>query len=149
MALTITSGPSDWSISGTNGKESANFIWGGHPDFKEGEEYYIYYIAKRDGKIIDVYGMERKGYIHIKAHEINKCVYNPEPEGSIHMDGEQLQHPFTKGSWTVQFFYCRDNSRRILTDSDRNYLDNRQIPPDWVGEEILESSNIWSWEVTD
>ena len=153
MALTITSGPEDWSISETNGKDTANFQWEGHPDFHEGKEYYIYYVAKLNGQWVDHEGNNIAEHLSSDAGiktlcTVNHCVYIPEAEGSIHMDGEQLGHLFTEGNWTVQMFFCRNNEYRILTDSDRAYLDSGDLPPDWIGEEILEASNIWSWEVT-
>ena len=66
------------------------------------------------------------------------------------MDGEQLAHIFTVGSWVVQMFFCRNNEWRKLTEEDEEYIEtNNDMPPDWVGEEVLEESNCWVWEVTE
>ena len=152
MALEISKGPSDWSISAENGQDMARFVWTGYPNLTPAApEYYIRYVVTRNGKQRDSLGNEVDKYVSA-WDDIGPCENTDK--------GQWLPDIFSVGSWTVQFFYCRDNSRRILTNADRASLDSGMKPTAWklssVGsknnlplyEEILETSNKWTFEVT-
>ena len=126
MALTITHGPSDWSIGAENGRRWAEWKWSGHPTIAGTPEHWILWEVTKNGEVME--------------KEIVGDCQAP--------SGEHLSK-FDVGTYTMRMYLIQDLSRRNLTDDDRTYIDAGENPPDFlIGEQIIQTSNDWNFTVS-
>jgi len=123
MAVAITQGPTDWSISAENGRKWAEFTYGGHPTL--GGAIRMKYKVTGTGELL---GSDEE--------YMGACTAT---------SGEHLMCDFGVGTWAVQFFVYNEPWRTHPTRSEDPEAEPYVEPE---ANSLLESSNVWRFEVT-